>query len=237
MESVIPAYIRLVFLVTALTTIGFIHFGTRSAENKGHRRISWVLLTTITVWMATTGIMASRGFFLEFDTLPPRLVFIVLPPNLAILGLLIIKRSRNFILQIPISTLTYVHIIRVPVEMVLWWLAAYDLVPLLLTFEGINYDILSGVTAPFVAIFMVGRKRKNRIGAIIWNLAALAMLVNIVSHAILSTPYPFQQYSLDQPMTAVFYPPFVWLPALVVPIVLFSHLASLMQLLIKKEAY
>lgn len=138
-------------------------------------------------------------------------------------------------MRMPITSLTYLHIVRVPVEIVLWWLALHQMLPLLLTFEGINHDILSGVSAPFVAIFMVGQRSKSRIGAIIWNILAMGLLINIVGHALLSTPYPFQQFSFDQPNIAIFYFPFVWLPGFIVPAVLLSHLVSLMKLINKTE--
>lgn len=230
----LPAYISLVFIATTIATISFLYYAVFAAEGKRSYVYSTVVLILVLLWMSLTGYLAHSGFLLDFESLPPRFVLIIMPPNLLIIALLMSRRTRIFLMRLPLTTLTYLHMIRVPVEIVLWWLALSGIVPLLLTFEGINYDILSGVTAPFVAIFLVGRK-KNKIGAIIWNLAALLFLINIVSHAILSTPYPFQQYSLDQPMTAVFHLPFVWLPGVIVPIVLFAHLVSLMQLLTRSE--
>tara|TARA_A100001011_G_C13908717_1_gene674141 strand:- start:231 stop:452 length:222 start_codon:yes stop_codon:yes gene_type:complete len=62
----------------------------------------------------------------------------------------------------PLVSLTYIHLIRIPVELVLWWLSSYDLIPLALTFEDQNFDILAGISAPFVAVFLIGKhKRQN----------------------------------------------------------------------------
>jgi hypothetical protein len=58
----------------------------------------------------------------------------------------------------------------------------------------------------------------------------LGLLINIVSNAILSAPFPFQQFAFDQPNIAVLYFPFIWLPCCVVPLVLLSHLAAIRQL-------
>ncbi|WP_162555758.1 hypothetical protein [Reichenbachiella versicolor] len=181
--------------------------------------------------MGITYFLADSGFYRAFEAMPPRAIFVITPPVFAIVVLLLIQRTRGYMMRIPITILTYLHIIRVPIEMVLWWLALRGMVPFLVTFEGINYDILSGVSAPFIAIFFVGIKRQNRIGAIIWNLAALGLLINVVFHALLSAPTPFQLFSFDQPMLAVFYTPFIWLPAVVVPAVLWSHLVGLIQLI------
>jgi hypothetical protein len=45
--------------------------------------------------------------------------------------------------------LTLLHIIRIPVELGLYWLFIYKAIPQLMTFEGRNFDILVGLTVPF----------------------------------------------------------------------------------------
>jgi glycerol-3-phosphate acyltransferase PlsY len=57
------------------------------------------------------------------------------------------------------------------------------------------------------------------------------LLLNIVVNAVLSLPYPFQQFAFDQPNVAVLYFPFTWLPCFIVVIVLYSHLAAIRKLL------
>jgi hypothetical protein len=99
-----------------------------------------------------------------------------------------------------------------------------------MTFEGRNPDILSGLTAPLIYWLAFRGGKTNRPLLIIWNLIALGFLINIVTHAFLSFPFPLQQLAFDQPNRAVLYFPFVWLPTIVVPIVLFCHLSSLWQL-------
>jgi hypothetical protein len=54
-------------------------------------------------------------------------------------------------------------------------------------------------------------------------------LANIVIIAILSAPTPMQKFGFEQPNVGVVYFPFIWLPTIIVPIVLFAHLASLLQ--------
>lgn len=137
--------------------------------------------------------------------------------------------------KMPLTTLTYIHIIRVPVEIVLWWLYKEGQVGVLLTFEGINYDIVSGITAPFAGLFLVGMRSKSKFGALAWNVIALGLLVSIVYHAVLSTPYPFQKFGFEQPNVAVFHFPYIWLPTFVVPAVLFCHIASIYKLITSKD--
>lgn len=233
--SEIPSYVSGVFLVTALATYGFLFYGIRLAQENKSDNHAVVFSTFLLVWLFTISILALNGFFLVFDAIPPRLFFVLMPPMIAIAILLGLKNSRDFAKRIPITCLTYLHIIRVPIEIVLWWLAGSQVLPYLLTFEGINYDILSGVSAPFVAIFMVGLRAKSRIGAILWNLITMGLLINVVGHAILAAPTPFQQFAFDQPNTAAFIFPFIMLPGFIVPAVFFSHLISLIKLFDKES--
>lgn len=128
---------------------------------------------------------------------------------------------------LDIKTLTLLHIVRIPVEIVLFWLFVHNTVPELMTFEGRNFDIFSGITAPIVFYFGFVKKRLNKKVLLAWNVICLGLLINIVTNAILSAPFPFQQFAFDQPNTAVLYFPFNWLPACVVPLVLFSHLVAI----------
>jgi branched-subunit amino acid transport protein len=68
-----------------------------------------------------------------------------------------------------------------------------------------------------------------------YNLLGLALLVNIVTIAVRAMPSPAFDPASGVPNTALAYVPYIWLPAVVVPIVLFSHLASLWKLIASKS--
>ena len=129
-----------------------------------------------------------------------------------------------------------VHIVRIPVEIVLYWLFLYEKVPELMTFEGRNFDILAGLTAPIVYYFGFVKKKLDRKFIVIWNGLGLLLLMNIVINAILSAPLPFQQFAFDQPNIAIFYFPFIWSPIFIVPVVLFAHMVAI-QRFFKKELW
>jgi hypothetical protein len=121
-------------------------------------------------------------------------------------------------------------VIRIPVELVLFWLFSYKTIPQLMTFEGRNFDILSGISALLVYYFGFIKKSLDKKFILAWNFICLALLANIVINAFLSAPFPFQKFAFDQPNIAILYFPFVWLPVLVVPLVLFSHLVAIRKL-------
>lgn len=225
----IPQYVSVTFFACVIATFGFLYYAYDRASEKGTATVFFT--TLISVWIFIISLLTFQGFFENFEARPPRLILFVLPTLLVVLLSLIIRSSRKVIDKMPITTLTYIHIIRVPIEIVLWWLYVNGAVAESMTFEGLNYDILSGISAPFAGLFLVGLKSKSRISAILWNLITLALLVNIVFHALLATPYFYNPPPSAQANIAVFHFPFVLLPTFVVPAIFFCHVASLYKLI------
>ncbi|MEQ8556107.1 MAG: hypothetical protein RLQ12_13525 [Cyclobacteriaceae bacterium] len=231
----IPPYINLVFVATTFATFGFAVYSVKTSFGKEKSNFPIAYGIFLIVWLCLTGILANKLFFYDLDFFPPKIFLFVAFFLITSLTPLFTNRGRSMIRNMPITSLTYLHIIRVPVEIVLWWLFLEGKVPEDMTFEGVNYDILSGITAPFAALFLVGGKTKFRIGAIIWNFIAIGLLFNVVIRAIMATPFFYDSSIFDAPNVAVLYAPFVWLPTFIVPLVLTAHIFSLYQLFTEKE--
>lgn len=153
---------------------------------------------------------------------------------MVILLLFSINRGRRFIESLNIKYLTVIHVVRIPVEIVLLWLFLYKTIPQLMTFEGRNFDLVAGISAPFIYYFGFIKFKLSKKVILGWNILCLVLLLNILTNAILSLPGPFQQFAFDQPNMAVLYFPFIWLPCVIVPIVFLSQLASI-KILITQE--
>ena len=217
----LPAYISILFGFTTILTAWLFYKATGNSKP---------VLLIILIWLAVQTLIAGSGFYTVTDTLPPRFLLLVLPPLIVIAGLFMSPKGRKFIDGLDLKSLTILHTIRIPVELVLFLLFTYKAVPELMTFEGRNFDILSGITAPVIFYFAFIRKQLSLKIILIWNVICLGLLINIVGNAILSAPFPFQQFAFDQPNIAVLYFPYIWLPCCVVPLVLLSHLAAIRQL-------
>jgi hypothetical protein len=174
--------------------------------------------------------LSIKGFFLITDTFPPRLFLIIGPPLLLILLAFTTERGRTFVSTIDLKVYTYLHTIRIGVEIVLLWLFMQKLIPQSMTFEGRNFDILSGITAPLIAYFGFQTNKLNKRVLLGWNVICLILVLQVVITGVLSAPTVFQKFSFDQPNWAVLYFPFVWLPGIVVPIVIFGHLVAIRRL-------
>ncbi len=216
--------LSLVLTFIATTVLALVLF-QRAAHQ--HRITLFVLVG----WLLLQGWISLTGFYLDESGMPPRFVLLVGPPALLILSLFLTASGRRFIDGLDTGRLTLLHMVRIPVELVLFGLFTYGAVPEVMTFEGRNFDILSGLTAPLVYAFGYLRPQIGTGVLIAWNVACLALLVNVVTHAVLAAPTDFQQIAFDQPNVGVIYFPFVWLPCMVVPLVLFAHLVSLRRLL------
>lgn len=107
-------------------------------------------------------------------------------------------------------------------------------IPQLMTFEGRNFDIIAGLTAPVIYYFGYIKKVFPKSVLLTWNIICLVLLLNIVVNAVLSAPTPIQQFAFDQPNTGVLYFPFVWLPGFIVPVVLLAHIVSIRSLILKR---
>ncbi|MDZ7899624.1 MAG: hypothetical protein U5N85_16585 [Arcicella sp.] len=101
------------------------------------------------------GIVGLSGFYTKTDGFPPRFLLVIAPAILLIVYLFNSAKGKQFIDNLSIEKLTILHIIRVPVEIVLFWLFLQKTIPQLMTFEGRNFDILAGITAPIVYYFVL----------------------------------------------------------------------------------
>jgi len=200
------------------------------------RATGWprVLAVVIGGWAALLAALGLTGFYLQTQGWPPRFAMVIGLPLLGIAALFATQAGRRFIDRADPAMLTLFHVVRVPVELVLFGLFAYGAVPELMTFEGRNFDVWSGLTAPLIFWFGYKRKVLRRWALIAWNSACLGLLLNIVINAILAAPFDFQTQAFDRPNVAVLYVPYVWLPGVVVPLVLCAHLICLRTLIRSK---
>lgn len=222
----LPLYLSLGFALLSVLSIYVFYKASKNSK---------ITLYVLSAWWILQSMLGLSGFYTHTDAFPPRFLFLILPPLVFIIGLFSTSGGRQYMERLDGKTLTLLHSIRVPVEMFLFFLFIYRLVPKLMTFEGRNFDILSGLSAPLIYYFGMKKKLLNKKILLLWNFICLGLLINIVVNAVLSAPFPFQKFAFDQPNIAVLYFPFNLLPAIVVPLVLFSHLAVIMQLLNRKS--
>jgi len=207
-------------LVTALAVAGF-----RKSSGKASAAVRIIL-----IWTLMQGLQGLSGFYQTQRTFPPALLLLILPPVLMITILFITTGGRRFIDQVNPGMLTLFQMVRIPVEIVLYLLYIDHQVPEIMTFTSGNYDIISGLTAPIIYYYGYVKKSFSRSILLCWNVICLGLLLNIVLRAVLSTPSPLQKLAFYQPNVAILHFPYIWLPSVIVPLVLFSQLVCIRSL-------
>lgn len=229
----LPLYLNISFILTTLLAAGMLALLLRTASKPVTSSSARGIMATIVIWLIIQASLSYTGIYTDHpEALPPNIIlFGVLPALTTILIIFNTRKGKQFIDRLSMQMLSYVHIVRIPVELVLYGLFINGAIPQLMTFEGSNLDILAGITAPAVGYFGIGQSKMGKTSLLVWNFICLALLLNIVVIAVLSTPSPFQQFAFDQPNVAILNFPYSWLPAFIVPLVLFAHLAAIRKLI------
>ncbi|MGN8069533.1 hypothetical protein [Mucilaginibacter sp. 22184] len=222
----LPIDIDIVFALGVIVTLLLLYKATHYSKP--------VMIITL-LWLVLQGAVSLSGFYTVTSVVPPRFALLLMPPVVFIIALFFIKRGRWAMDSFDVKILTLLHVVRILVELVLYWLHLYKGIPQVMTFEGRNYDILCGITAPLVWYFGYVKPMLGKKVLLAWNVICLLLLANIVITAVLSAPLPFQRFAFDEPSVALFYFPFVWLPGFIVPTVFFAHLVTIRRLLKAKS--
>ncbi len=226
----LPLYITVAFGITTFLTLFLFWNAMKNSGIKSANKIVYGIL----FWMIIQAFLGLKGVYHQnLDTIPPKiLLFGILPILLIMIFILTSKTGRNFVNQLEIKYLALINTIRIPVEIILFGLFLHKTIPIEMTFEGRNFDILAGISAVFVYYFGFVKQKLSRKTLLIWNFLSLALLINIIVLAFICAPSPFQKLGFNQPNIAILYFPFVWLPTVIVPIVLFGHLVVIKKLVV-----
>lgn len=225
MIASLPNWINLLFLLTVALTIAAFHYA-----NGKRKKLLFILLS----WSVFQSILAYNGFYLNTQNIPPRFLLVLLPALLLIVWGLLPGNREDILKDRNRSWSSWLHTIRIPVEIVLFYLFMYGMIPELMTFEGRNFDILAGLTAPIIGL-LVWRKKAGNTVLLAWNVLCLCLVSFILLNGLLSAELPIQQFGFEQPNKAILYFPFVLLPAVIVPIVIFTHITDIIILLRERK--
>lgn len=212
----------LVFSLVVLGTLAQVlaAIGSRAEFRRGTRAV--VGAAVVIVWLLIPATLALSGRLDRYAPLPAPALMMVLALALATIALVSSPLGRS------LSRLSLVWLIgfqsfRIAVE---WWLHRLyldGLVPVEMTYSGLNFDIVSGLTALGLG-FWLALGEPPRILLRLWNVLGLLLLINIVAIAVLSTPVPFRYFTTGPAnrLPSIF--PHVWLPSFLVQVALAGHL-------------
>lgn len=177
------------------------------------------------------------GTFSNFEIFPFNAAPVIIIPLILVVLFTFSKTVKEILPHIPQENIIKLQVFRFYVEVLLWALYASALLPVQMTFEGRNFDVITGVTAVLLTTRIGGfilLDKLPRALIILWNIMGLGLLINIVVIAILSMPSPLRYFMNDPANTIVTEFPISLLPAFLVPLAYMLHLLSLRKAFIKK---
>ncbi|SKB99215.1 hypothetical protein [Dyadobacter psychrophilus] len=217
----VPIFILILFGAVVVYAVVAFYFATSKSIG---------ILGILILYILFQSLLSLFDFYKVESAIPPRLTLLIGPGFLLAGYLCLSSKGKLFLDGLDMKFLTLLHVVRLPVEIVLYYVFAAGFIPELMTFEGNNFDILSGISAVIIFYFVFVTKKAGHRLLLIWNVIGLILLINVVSIAILTAKTPFQQLSFDQPNIGITYFPLVLLPAVVVPLVLIAHISAIRQL-------
>ena len=215
--------------VALVLVVALIVFRALWQARVGLRLIAGVAL----IYLVIPAILASQGLLDRYDPLPaPALVMVAIIAALT-LTITLSAPGARIIAAVGLPALVGFQAFRIPVEWLLHRLYQEGVIPVQMTYSGRNFDIVTGVTAAALAIWLLrGRPPKGIVLA--WNILGLGLLANIITIAVLSTPVPFRQFLEGPANTLPSRVPYVWLPTFLVQMALAGHVLVFRRLAAEK---
>ncbi len=188
-------------------------------------RTRWVLGTAVVslLWLGITGFVAASGLLRDYDAFPPPMLRVFVPGVVLVSVAAFTGFGARLVGGLGWGVLIGFQAFRIPTELMLSSLYQSGKLPIQMTFHGANFDMLSGLSAIVVA-WLAARGKIGLRGILVWNVAGLLLLANIVTIAVLSMPGRLRVFMNEPVNSLVFGWPFIWLPAWLVLAALFGHL-------------
>ena len=216
----VPRRIDVLFAATVLGVLALSVLAVRAvAQRAGRVADLWTMraATGAVLWLVVTGLAALsdalRGFSLSFFT-----ALMILTGGLAFS-----RMGAALMVAVGLVGLIGFQFFRVPVAMFLRGMYQAGQVPMQMTYEGLNFDIFVGLTAPAMA-WLVWRGKVGSYAIWVWNVLGLVLLAEAVAIAVLSMPTEFRVFTNEPASTFATYAPYVWLPTVLAPAALLGHL-------------
>ena len=234
--------IEAAFVLLALAVIAWFYTSIpRAVMACGETRIAALavrsrFMSAAAAWIAVTMALAWAGVTGRRDVFPPPLMGVLVA--VFALGLILARSTVGDRLArgLPLSALVGLQSFRFPLEVVMHAAAERGIMPVQMSYSGRNFDIVTGITAGLLAAWLrFGHPPRAVVWG--WNILGLALLANIVTVAVLSTPM-FARFGTtpDRLNTFVTEPPFILLPTVLVLTAWAGHLIVFRALSLRRPS-
>lgn len=171
----------------------------------------------LALWLGITAALAASGV-MERDGYGVALLVV---PSLVGAVALALSPAGGVLARLPVAALIGFQAFRLPLELLLHHWHQGGIVPVQMTWEGENFDVLTGLLA--IPLMVAGlRWELPRLAVWVFQLVGFGLLLNVLRVAFGSAPTPMQAY--PDPMLLPFHVPFSWIVSMCVAGALAGHL-------------
>jgi hypothetical protein len=212
-----PSSVFAFLLVCGVVVTAFLRGVWISAQPQGRNpfRLTVSVGLGLLLWLATTAGLVGSGWL---EAIPGRMVVLggaVLTVSV-LLGLS--PLGKWMAIACPIPWLIAFQGFRLPLELVLHSWVRQGVIPESMTWNGSNWDILSGIAALALAPLSL----RSKVAAQAANMIGFVLLVNVGRVAVLSSPVPFGWQDVTPKLLLPYHLPY----ALIVPVCVGGALAG-----------
>ncbi|PCJ97183.1 MAG: hypothetical protein COA50_05970 [Flavobacteriaceae bacterium] len=184
----------------------------------------------LALWLILQYTISESGFYHNLS-LPPRIpLFMIFPLLLFMLIFLYSKRKSPIIHAIPIYIPIGYQSFRALIEVLFYYTFLQGILPLQVTFEGANYDVLLGISAIFMGIYAFKKNASKKL-LLVWNFIGIGVVAFAAFIFITSFYFPSIWGQENAEISEEFNQfPFLLLPTFFMPSAIFMHILSIIQL-------
>lgn len=206
----------------------------KSSLSEEIRTKKFIRFTTFFVlWFIYVSLL-SKTQLLKDLSLPPKFPLFIFLPLIVVMIIFYRESKRSVVIRsIPTSWPIYFQTFRIFVELIILMTFLKEIVPQEATFEGYNFDILMGISAPIIGYFFA-QKRLNRTVLYAWNVLGIGMVL-FVAFIIATSLYQPQIWGSETPTVSLDFVrmPYLLLASFLAPAAIFMHVVSISQLRFK----
>lgn len=239
MEALIHQWIEpdttttIAFLAVVGAVVISISWGiTEAYGRQGHSTARPLALSIVGLglWLLMTGLYVGTGLIQK--GLPAFMGFFALA-NVGAIGLAVSPVGRTMAKQLPYVALLGFQAFRLPLELILHAWMEQGTMPIQMTYEGHNFDIITGILGVVAITWaLVARRDLPKPVALIMNTIGTGLLIAVIAIVLQSSPLPIKTYP-GRPILLALYLPYAWIAPICVAGALAGHLILWRKLLTK----
>lgn len=226
--------LKLGYLALTLVTIIFllrIGFKAIKSSSSKPKRDKILLIFGLAIWQFFILSLSSTSLLQSYE-FPPRFALAFIVPSFIFTGVFLYRsRNKKWIHEIPQHWIIYFQSFRIVVETLFVFSVAQGILNYHVTIEGYNFDMIFGFTAPVIAYAVFNRKWLSKKAVLFWNYVGLGVLASVI-FLFITAIYKPDLYGSNIPLLPLeaFTYPYVLIAGFLMPVAVFLHVLSILQL-------